>query len=136
MTNDPWNRLAVRHYTLVIPSSLVGHSSFVICEVPRPSVARGLKAMPRHWRCANGHTWTGDLGALTFCPECGSTDVYEVRQPGHGEDDAAPGQGTFVFDPAAGANQTVVQQAAAASDQTFIQPPPAKPGETIIQTLD
>jgi len=37
--------------------------------------------MPRNWRCTNGHAWTGELGALTFCPECGSADVYEVRGP-------------------------------------------------------
>ena len=35
--------------------------------------------MPQHWRCSNGHAWTGDLGALTYCPDCGSADVYEVR---------------------------------------------------------
>jgi hypothetical protein len=37
--------------------------------------------MPRHWRCANGHAWTGELGALTYCPDCGSADVFEVRPP-------------------------------------------------------
>ena len=38
--------------------------------------------MARHWRCANGHTWTGEIGALTYCPECNSHDVFEVRAPG------------------------------------------------------
>src|SRR5439155_8305342 len=93
--------------------------------------------MPRHWRCAHGHTWTGELGALTFCPECGSTDVYEVRRPGQPADgDAPPGQGTFVFDPAAGPDQTYIQTPEAAPGQTFVQPPPVKSGETFIQAFD
>jgi eukaryotic-like serine/threonine-protein kinase len=60
--------------------------------------------MPRNWRCANGHTWTGDLGALTFCPDCGSSDVYEVR-PQY-QSGAVPSSAA----------------AAATGDQTFIQP--------------
>src|SRR5437588_7886456 len=37
--------------------------------------------MSRYWRCGDGHHWTGELGALLACPECGSADVYEVRTP-------------------------------------------------------
>jgi serine/threonine protein kinase/tetratricopeptide (TPR) repeat protein len=38
--------------------------------------------MARNWRCANGHAWVGEIGALTFCPECNSRDVYEIRTGG------------------------------------------------------
>src|SRR5262245_9137590 len=107
--------------------------------------------MPRHWRCAHGHTWVGDLGALTFCPECGSAAVYEVRLPGQTlAGDAPPGPGqTFLQQPPAGPGQTFVQSPPAdhsgktfvqpqpaGPGQTFVQPPPVKAGDTFIQALD
>ncbi len=67
--------------------------------------------MPRHWRCANGHAWTGDLGALTFCPDCGSADVYEVR-PQYDSTPSAP----------------AANSGADAPDRTFIQPAAGRPG--------
>jgi serine/threonine protein kinase len=105
--------------------------------------------MPRHWRCAHGHTWVGELGALTFCPECGSADVYEVRLPGQTlVGDAATGSGqtvmqsptgpgqTFVQSPPAGTGQTLLLQPSVGSAQTFVQPSPAKPSDTLIQSHD
>src|SRR5262245_61345936 len=94
--------------------------------------------MPRHWRCAHGHTWTGDLGALTFCPECGSADVYEVRRPGQtldGNDPPGHGQ-TFVQPAAASPGQTFVQPAPHGPGQTFVQPLAENPDDTFIQRLD
>ena len=74
--------------------------------------------MPRHWRCANGHDWTGDLGALTYCPDCGSADVYEVR-------------------PQLQADADPVAPRPAAVDQTFVQPPTpsAAVGDTLRSTV-
>ena len=82
--------------------------------------------MSRHWRCAHGHTWTGELGALTFCPECGSADVYEVRRPDQTLDGNDP--------PDHG--QTLVQPSPASPGQTFVQPQHGKPGETFRQSFD
>src|SRR4051812_8756823 len=89
--------------------------------------------MPRHWRCAKGHAWTGELGALTYCPDCGSADVFEVR-PKLPADEPEPA--------AAASDRTFVQPAgdpradsAAAIGDTLIQAPaaPADAGDTLIQ---
>src|SRR3954470_6953011 len=90
--------------------------------------------MPRQWRCANGHAWAGDLGALTFCPDCGSADVYEVR-PRWADAPAAPPAAAA----AAAAGQTIVQSRAAppAAGDTLVQPAfgaaPSGPGDTMAQ---
>lgn len=88
--------------------------------------------MPRHWRCNNGHDWTGDLGALTYCPECGSSDVFEIR-PRFG-----PATRSAVT--LSNTDQTIVQQAAPqpTSDTTADSPVRVAPlmnsGEMPIQT--
>src|SRR5438105_7607161 len=88
--------------------------------------------MPRHWRCTNGHTWAGELGALTYCPDCGSADVYEVRPPLQAEASPAHAPGS----PDLG--QTFVQSAPASVGDTYVQPVPsafaAKVGDTLLQT--
>src|SRR5204863_1657901 len=96
--------------------------------------------MPRHWRCANGHAWTGDLGALTYCPDCGSADVYEVR-PQWPPADRRPAPP----DTDDAANRTMVQPAAGPQaapptevSDTLIQPIPAPAdastiGDTLVQ---
>src|SRR5439155_649177 len=114
--------------------------------------------MPQHWRCANGHTWVGELGALTFCPECGSTDVYEVRPPEPTpvtrrakspprsdetlHQPAETGQGTFVFDPAAAAQRPApsgdtISQATEPRDDTLeFEPEDEVTGATALVTAD
>jgi serine/threonine protein kinase len=102
--------------------------------------------MPRHWRCANGHEWTGDLGALTFCPDCGSADVYEVRPQWSGagppmaervaQTFAQPALPKSVGDTLA--QPAMPSVAAKQVGDTLVQPslPPGKPaavGETMIQ---
>src|SRR5437868_2257090 len=70
----------------------------------------GDRLMSRHWRCGNTHDWVGDLGALTYCPICGSADVYEVRGPL--PEDQQP---------------AAAPASAAAETSTLILPPPAAP---------
>src|SRR6202043_2607632 len=87
--------------------------------------------MPRHWRCSNGHAWTGDLGALTYCPDCGSADVYEVRPEWPATEPPSPvpaAYRTFVQSPAtpAGVGDPFVQPLASAAK-------PAAAGDTLIQ---
>lgn len=65
--------------------SLVHRAAAVIILTGAGDATRGRLesgAMARQWRCANGHAWTGEIGALTLCPECNSRDVFEVRVPG------------------------------------------------------
>jgi serine/threonine protein kinase/tetratricopeptide (TPR) repeat protein len=86
--------------------------------------------MPRQWRCANGHTWAGELGALTFCPDCGTNDVYEVRPEYHSVE-VLPGADDSV-------GHTFVQAPlrSPTADDTYMQPvmpPAAKVGDTLIQ---
>src|SRR5215207_10112591 len=93
--------------------------------------------MPRNWRCANGHAWTGDLGALTFCPDCGTADVYEVRPEYHSGEhpalkDAPPPPADDAF------GRTFIQMRPHAAGDTFVQAPPRPSGPvadggTIIQ---
>jgi serine/threonine protein kinase/tetratricopeptide (TPR) repeat protein len=93
--------------------------------------------MPRQWRCANNHTWTGELGALTFCPDCGSSDVYEVRPEYHSlaTPVAAPTSNSAIKQPTS--DETFVQPARpATADDTFVQPvapAAAKIADTLIQ---
>ena len=99
--------------------------------------------MPRNWRCANGHAWTGDLGALTYCPDCGSSDVYEVRPqyesavtPLTDVEAAAPSERTYV-QPAAGKPGSAVERPTTANvGDTFVQSPSLKSnvGDTLVQT--
>src|SRR5215207_5943580 len=107
--------------------------------------------MPRNWRCANGHAWTGDLGALTFCPDCGTADVYEVRPEYHSGEhpalkDAPPPPADDAFGrtfiqpaaaPAAGTGDTFIQMRPHAAGDTFVQAPPvaAGAGDTLMQPV-
>jgi eukaryotic-like serine/threonine-protein kinase len=119
--------------------------------------------MARHWRCTNGHTWMGDIGALTYCPECNSRDVFEIRtkagdeptiqieaasaktfsQPRRAPKDASPvrppapkdaNAETFVQPKPAGASgQTVIQPLSGRSESTSVQFPKAAAESTVTQ---
>ena len=86
--------------------------------------------MPRQWRCANGHAWTGDLGALTYCPDCGSADVYEVRPQYESSPNVSAGA------PPKAGQQTFIQPAGGPrAGDTLIQPLLAQPSVHVPDTL-
>lgn len=84
--------------------------------------------MPRQWRCSNGHSWTGEIGALTYCPECNSHDVFEVRAPG-AKSEPPPGTGS---------SESVYARSRRHRPKKRFDPPPQKPptenGQTLIQS--
>jgi serine/threonine-protein kinase len=94
--------------------------------------------MSRHWRCANAHDWTGDLGALTYCPECGSADVYEVRPPLPADRPLAPAA-ALAPSAVAGAMPPPPPSGDSILDQTWVQEAPAAltasgaPDDTLVQ---
>ena len=92
--------------------------------------------MPRHWRCANGHAWTGELGALTYCPDCGSADVYEVRPQYDSTAAASVDAGGHTLVQRIEKPRLVAEKAAAGTvADTLIQAPaaPTNVGDTLIQ---
>src|SRR5438132_2446064 len=89
------------------------------------------------------------MGALTFCPECNSQDVFEVRKPGAGEPGALPvddphasfsqprrayrSSGAPPTPPPTGPDTLMLPGASKASDQTFIQQPAQRSDQTMAQ---